>query len=147
MSLETIVQALGLGGLVGRDILAVQIAILFAMVFLFALSAAMMMTAGRAARGARKAKMEAEACLRNAQDVVVEARQLSGQIERATSRSNIAGVDRAKPIRVGARQTTPEADVNIKSAQLSDAVSVRNLDEAREASTVPRGLIPRSRQS
>lgn len=147
MTLQTIAEALGLGGLVGRDILVVQIAVLFAMVFLFALSAAMLLIASRAARGARKARAEAEACLRSAQDVVVEARQLSVQIERATSRSNVAGVDLAKPIRVGARRTTPEADVNIKSAQLSDAVSVRNLDEAREASTVPRGLIPRSRHS
>jgi hypothetical protein len=147
MSLETIIEALGLSTLAGRDILAVQFAVLFAMVFLFAISAAMLIMAGRAARGARKARTEAEACLRNAQDVVVEARQLSVQIERATSRSNVAGVDLAKPIRVGARQTTPEADISIKGARLSDAVSVRNLDEAREASTVPRGLIRPSRHS
>src|SRR3990167_5593566 len=106
MNAEAIMQALGMGGLIGRDVLGVQLAILAGTAALFVLSLAMMIMAGRAAGGARKARREAESFLRNAQDVVVEARQLSAQIERASARGK---ADAKAPIRVSARETTPEA--------------------------------------
>ncbi len=132
-----------MGEFLGRDVLGVQFVILAATAALFVLSLAMMIMAGRSAGGARKARLEAESHLRGAQDVVVEARQLSAQIDRAAAR--VKG-DGAQPIRVSARETTPEADIDIIDLNKSNAVSSRNLDAAKEAASVPKGLLGRARR-
>ena len=141
--MENILQSLGLGDLLGRDILGVQLVVLAATAALFVLSLAMVIFASRAARTARKARREAEGYLRTAQDVVVEARQLSAQIDRATARK-AAEIDVGAPIRVSARETTPEAEIEIVGKKRTDAVSERNLEAARESATVPNRLIGRN---
>lgn len=143
MNAEAIMQTLGMGGMLGRDVLGVQLAILVVTAALFVLSLAMMMMAARAAGGARKARHEAESCLRNAQDVVVEARQLSAQIDRASARGKTDG---KAPIRVSARETTPEAEIDILDLTSTEALASRNLDAAREAASVPKGLLGRARR-
>lgn len=143
MRAEAILQSIGLGGLLGLDVFAVQLAVLAATAALFAFSLAMMIMAARSAGGARKARHEAEVHLRSAQDVVVEARQLSAQIDRATARSKNDG---PPPIRVSARETTPEAEIDIIDLGKSTVVSSRNLDAAKEAASVPKGLLDRTRR-
>lgn len=139
-------HTLGLGELISRDVLGVQLLVLAGTVILLVASVAMMILSARSAGAARRARMDAEACLRNAQDVVVEARQLSAQIDRAASKAAAAGVDAPRTVRVGARETTPEAEIDIATARLAGAVSTRNLDEARESATVPKGLLGRMRR-
>lgn len=141
MNAEAIFRALGLSGIVERDILGVQLAILAATAALFAFSLAMTIMAAKSAGGARKARHEAEGHLRSAQDIVVEARQLSAQIDRATAR---AKGDSGAPMRVSARQTTPEAEIDILDLDRSDAVASRNLDAAKDAASVPKGLLGRA---
>lgn len=141
MTAEAVLQSLGLSEMLSRDVLGVQLAVLAATAALFVFSLAMMIMAARSAGGALKARREAESYLRHAQDVIVEARQLSAQIERAAARSKD---NNAAPVRVSARETTPEADVEVIGLNKSNAVSTRNLDAAREASTVPKGLLGRS---
>jgi len=140
---EGILQGLGLGELLGRDVLGVQLAILGVTIVLLVLCFAMMILAARSAGGARKARSEAENYLRSAQDVVVEARQLSAQIDRATARAKGEG---PAPIRVSARETTPEAEIDIVDLNRSNAISGRNLDVAKEAASVPKGLVGRPRR-
>ncbi len=144
MSAEGVLGALGLGELLARDYLAVQLIVLGATGGLFALSLAMMVMAARSAGGARKARGDAEALLRNAQDVVVEARQLSAKMERSGAKS--ASAERhGQPVRVSARQTTDEAEIEILDLKHAD-LSSRNLDAAKELVTVPKGLLGRSRR-
>lgn len=146
MSVESMLDAFGLGEMLARDLLAVQLIILAATAAVFALSLAIMLLAARSAGRARKARLEAESILRNAQDFVVEARQISAQIDRAMARAKAGGAEGSAPIRVGARQSTPEAQVDIIDKSRSDAVSNRNLDAARESATVPSGLLGRRRR-
>ncbi len=147
MSAESIVNAFGLSELLARDYLAVQLIVLAATAGLFVLSLAMMIMAARSAGGARKARGEAESYLRNAQDVVVEARQLSARIERAMASSPRPETSASnRPIRVSARETTAEAAVEILDLKDADAVSSRNLDAAKDGATVPSGLLRRRRR-
>lgn len=145
MNAQSIVEALGLGDLAAGDLLAVQLAILAATFGLFAISLVIMIVASKSASGARAARAEAEAQLRSAQDFAVEARQLAAQLDRAAARGR-ASVDAPAPIRVSARETTPEADVEIMELKPSDAVSNRNLDAAKDSVTIPRGLMRRRRR-
>jgi hypothetical protein len=140
MDAQKIVDAVGLGGLAAGDILAVQLIVLAATFVLFGVSLIMMIAALRSAGGAHKARSEAEGLLRSAQDFTVEARQLSAQRDR------YAAADAPAPIRVSARETTPEADVEVIDLKHSDVVSNRNLDAAKEQVTVPRGLTRRRRR-
>lgn len=135
MEAQGILDAFGLGELVARDILALQIVILTVIAALFALSISMAIFASRSAVRAGKARAEAQSLLKSAQDVVVEARQISAQIERAAASLKSAGIEPATPVRVGARETTPEADV-----------SILNLDAAKESASVPKGLLGRLRR-
>lgn len=148
MSADSIVSALGLSEMLAQDFLSVQLLILAATALLFALSIAMMILAARSAGGARKYRLEAETILRGAQDVMVEARQISAKIERAAispspgvSMSNRASA----PIRVSARETTDEAEIEILDLKHADVIKSRDLDAARESATVPRGLLRRRR--
>ncbi len=149
MSAESVLSTLGLGELLARDFLAVQLVILAATGGLFAMSLAMMIMAARSAGGARKARTDAEAQLRSAQDFVVEARQLSAQIERGASRPVASAAASPPPIRVSARETTPEAEIEIINARHDDGAASpaerklgnRNLDAAKEAATVPKSLL------
>ena len=141
--MEIFLQSIGLGDILGRDVLGVQLLVLAATAALFVLSLAMVIIAARAAGVARKDRRETEGHLRAVQDVVVEARQLSAQIDRATARK-AAEIDATAPIRVSARQTTAEAEVELIDMKRTDATSARNLEAARESATVPNRLIGRS---
>ncbi|NWG91294.1 MAG: hypothetical protein HXY21_02140 [Parvularculaceae bacterium] len=146
MSVESIFSAFGLGDLLARDALAVQLVILAATAGLVVLCLAMMIMAARSAGAARRARSETESYLRNAQDVVVEARQLSAKIERSMAARPGANADRLeRPVRVSARETTAEADVEILDLKHNDVVSSRNLDAAKDSATVPESLLRRRR--
>ncbi len=144
MTAENFLVALGLGDLLARDYLAVQLLVFAATVLLFAMSLAVTVMSSRSAGGARKARAEAEALLRNAQDVMVEARQLSARIERSAALPRPAGSAGA-PIRVSAAETTREAEVEIIDLKHGDVASNRDLAAARESATVPKGLLRRRR--
>lgn len=146
MNADAILQSIGLGEFLSRDVLGVQLLILALTATLFVFSLAIMIMTMKSAGGARKARHEAEAHIRTAQDFVVEARQLSAQIDRAAARGKVGGADGAAPIRISARETTAEADVEIVDLRHSDVVSNRNLDAAKESATVPKGLLGRSRR-
>jgi biopolymer transport protein ExbB/TolQ len=133
MSAESVLGALGLREFLAEDFLAVQLVVMAGTAAFFVFSMAMMIMAARSAGSARRARKDAEAQFRKAQDVLVEARQISAQIERAAGRRMAA--DAHAPIRVGAKDTTPEAEVEIIA---------ENLDAATEAATVPKSLLRRS---
>lgn len=141
--MEISLRSIGLGDLLGLDVLGIQLLVLAATTALFVLSLAMVVMAARAAGNARRARQEAERHLRTVQDVAVEARQLSAQIDRAMARK-AAEHDAAAPIRVSARETTAEAEVEIIGKKRTDAASARNLEAVRESATVPNRLIGRS---
>lgn len=142
MSAESVVAALGLGELFATDVLAVQLVILAATVASFVFSLALMVIAGRAASSARRARGEADGLLRSAQDFAVEARQLAAKIERGAER--IAAAE-DKPnlspsTRVSARETTPEAEIEIIALKEQDRAA-RNLAAAKDAASVPSKLL------
>lgn len=145
MSAESLVSTLA--DYMGGDYLLVQLAILAATGVIFVLSVAMMILAARSAGGARRARSDAESYLRNAQNVVVEARQLSAKIERAMAARprGESGDEKGHPVRVSARETTAEAEVEIVASKKADTASTRDLDAARESATVPSGLLRRRR--
>jgi len=133
---QSVLDAIGLGELVARDVLAVQLMVLAATVAAFVISLALAVVASRSARRAGRARADAETFLRSAQDIVVEARQISAHIDRATARS--ATVEPIAPVRVSARETTPEAAIAIDRG---DAPADRALGAAAEAASVPKGLL------
>ncbi len=139
MNAQSIIEAIGLGDLTGDDILAAQLIILAASFGLFTISLVMMIVASKSARGARRARAEAEGYLRSAQDFAVEARQLSAHRDKAAARG-MPAADAPTPIRVSARETTPEANIEIMELKPSDVVSNRNLDAAKDAVTVLRPM-------
>lgn len=143
MSAESVVSALGLGQLFATDVLAVQLVILAATVAAFVFSLALMVMAGRSAGAARRARGEAEGLLRSAQDFAVEARQLAAKIEKGAERASAAADDRPRlspSTRVSARETTPEAEVEIITLKEQDRAA-RNLEAAKDAASVPSKLL------
>lgn len=143
MSAESVVTALGLGELFATDTLAVQLIILAATVAVFVLSLALMIMAGRSARSARHARGEAEGLLRSAQDFAVEARQLAAKIEKGGERVVASAEPKSQPAqstRVSARETTPEAEVEIITLKEQDRAA-RNLEAAKDAASVPSKLL------
>jgi hypothetical protein len=148
MTAERFIEALGFGGLFALDAYGVQLLILAATVAALVFSLAMMVMAGRAAGAAKRASADAEACLRSAQDMVVEARQLAARDRQATERVHAAEAPsqangkRSAPIRVSARETTTEAEVEILRLKDADrAAGNRALNEAAESASVPKGLL------
>lgn len=144
MSGDSIASALGLGELFAQDVIAVQMIILAATVAAFVFSLALMVMAGRSATGARRARAEAEGLLRSAQDFAVEARQLAAKVERIEKSASAVAPEGAAPAapatRISARETTPEAEVEIISLQEQDRAA-RNLEAAKEAASVPSRLL------
>ena len=135
MSVESLLAALGLSEVLAGGVTAVEFGLVVGSVLAFAGSLALMILAGRAAGSARASKREAESILRSAQDLVVEARQLSSRMERAHASGPSDDRPRA-PVRVSARETTPEAEVEVLDLAERD-VAGRNLSAAKDGSTVP----------
>lgn len=143
MSAESVVSALGLGELFATDILAVQLIIFAATIAAFVFSLALMIMAGRSANSARRARGEAEGLLRSAQDFAVEARQLAAKMEKGGERVSAAADTNPRPAqatRVSARETTPEAEVEIITLKEQDRAA-RNLEAAKDAASVPSKLL------
>lgn len=140
MSAESIVAALGLGELLAADVLAVQLLILGGTISSFVVSLALMIMAGRSARSARLARSEAEGLLRSAQDFAVEARQLAAKLDKGGERVSAAAPQSAPATRVSARETTPEAEVEIITLKEQDRAA-RNLEAAKDAASVPSRLL------
>lgn len=138
MSGESIASALGLGELFAQDVLAVQLIILAATIAAFVFSLALMIMAGRSATSARRSRAEAEGLLRSAQDFAVEARQLAAKFERGPATTDAKPA--APPTRVSARETTPEAEIEIISLKEQDRAA-RNLEAAKDAASVPTKLL------
>lgn len=143
MSAESVVTALGLGELFATDVLAVQLIILAATIAASVSSLALMIFAGRSANFARKMRRESEVILRSAQDFAVEARQLAAKFDR-NGEHVAASADQkphpAPPTRISARETTPEAEVEIMTLKDQDRAA-RNLEAAKDAASVPSKLL------
>lgn len=139
-------SVLGLDGLSGDRLLAIELGVFGATVLVFLMSLIVMIVSARFAGKTRRAKADAEARLRTAQDLVVEARQLSAQIERAAARAEGRAHRPDARTRVAARDAAIEADVDIQKLGSADAVSVRNLDVARDSASVPNLLVERKRR-
>jgi biopolymer transport protein ExbB/TolQ len=154
MSFEGLWSFLGLGDLLGEDVFAIQMSVLTVTVLLFICSFIVCLMAFRAAGAARRARSEAEAHFRSAQDLAVEVRHLTAQVEKATHRRSAAAAA-SSPIRVGASETPDEAEIEIISApaedpsadeRLADEANGRTLEEAKKAATIPSALLGRFRR-
>lgn len=144
MSAESVLSILGLGELMATDFLAVQLVILAATIAAFVLSLALMIFSGRSAVASRRARAEAEGLLRSAQDFAVEARQLAAKFDRSAEKTSAnAPQTSARPnpsTRVSARETTPEAAIEIITLREQDRAA-RNLEAAKDAASVPSKLL------
>lgn len=138
MSVEGFLSSLGL-----RDLFE-QIGFETATILLFISSIVICMMAFQAAGAARKARNEAKAHLRSAQDLADEMRHLTAQVEKATHKRV------STPVRVGSSETTDEAEIEIIAAddpsfdegdRLANEANGRTLEEAKKAATVPSALL------
>ena len=83
MNVEEVLASFGLGGLVADEFFFTQIGILTLTGILFAGSLALCIMAMRAAFSAKRARNEAQLSVDSMQDLAVEMRQLTAQVERA----------------------------------------------------------------
>lgn len=154
MGYERMLAGWGLGGF------ATQIMILAITLLLFFAAISLCVLAFRAVGAARRLRQEVDAQFRSVQDLAVEVRHLTAQVENAVARR--ASVPEAPPsrtARVGASETTPEADIEIvqeepersaadkaedekaEPADDADPMSTRMLDAARRAATEPAAIL------
>lgn len=173
MALHDFLASLGFEEFLTKDIFTAQVGVLAATAFFFAGSLVLCLMAFRAARAAGRSRSEAQAHFRSAQDLAVEVRRLTAQVEKATTRRAAASVP-STPMRVSAAETTEEAEVVIeaaeeapepvegaenaavlseeKAAALSEepaaepVVTDHTLEEATKAATVPSALLRNSRR-
>lgn len=138
MSAEEFLSSLGL-----RDFFD-QISFETFTILLFVASFVLCMMAFKAAGAARRARNEAAAHVKSAQDLAAEVRHLTAQVEKATHRRASA------PVRVGSSESTDEAEIEIISAPAEDfdedermahEANGRTLEEAKKAATVPSALL------
>lgn len=144
MSVEAFLSSLGLVDIfnqVGFETLTI---------LLFISSLVICMMAFQAAGAARKARNEAKGYLKSAQDLALEVRHLTAQVEKATHKRATAAS--SGPVRVGASETTEEAEISIIDAptdessydeddRLANEANGRTLEEAKKAATVPSALL------
>ena len=93
MNFEQVLASFGLGGLVADAFFVTQIGVLALTGILFAASLALCIMAMRAAFTAKRARNEAQMTVASMQDMAVEMRQLTAQVERANYAQNRAGQD------------------------------------------------------
>lgn len=138
MAVEEFLSALGL-----RDFFD-EIGFQTLTILLFVASLVVCMMAFQAAGAARKARNEAKAHLRSAQDLADEMRHLTAQVEKATHKRV------STPVRVGSSETTAEAEIEIIASddqsfgegdRLANEANGRTLEEAKKAATVPSALL------
>ncbi|MEL6365317.1 MAG: hypothetical protein AAFR11_10815 [Pseudomonadota bacterium] len=108
----------GFGGVVAESFFWGHVAIAGASAMMFIASFGFCAAAFRAVQDAKSARADAEAHKRSAQDLAVEVRHLTAQVERALARAEGGVADpgrtsRSHPVRVGATRDTEEAEVEI----------------------------------
>lgn len=150
MAFEEFLMRVGLGELVAEDFFLAQILLMSVTALLFAASLVMCVMAFRAAAAARKARSEAQAHFLSAQDLAVEMRHLTAQVELATKRPA------AKPVRIDLVEPLVEAAANEDQAMTAEndspgaenakaveapETSDKTLDAAKEAASVPKALV------
>lgn len=84
MSLDQVLASTGFGWLVADEFFVTQIGVLTLTGILFAASLALCIMAMRAAFTAKRARNEAQLTVASMQDMAVEMRQLTAQVERAS---------------------------------------------------------------
>jgi hypothetical protein len=153
MAFEGLLSPEGLGAFLAQDFFSLQVGVMTLTALLFFCTTVLCLLAFRAAGGAKRARREAEAQFQAAQDLAVEVRHLTAQIERATSRRASAPSFPSGPVRVGASEVTDEAEIEIINAphgrddqaamDLDEGGSIgdRTLDAAKKAATVPAALL------
>ena len=165
MSLQDMLSALGFGGLTASEFVSIaELAMLFGSGILFLSTFVLCMMAFRATGAAQQARKAAETHFRSAQDLAVEVRHLTAQVEKSTARRTAEASVPASPVRVGALETTGEADVEIiadhageEGATLGEVETVAaapeatapsdpRLEEATRAASVPSALLMKRRR-
>lgn len=150
MAFEEFLMRVGLGELVAEDFFLAQIVLMSLTALLFAASLVMCVMAFRAATAARKARSEARTHLLSAQDLAVEMRHLTAQVELATKRpaAKAVKIDLVEPLVEAAAnedQTSAPAGRDSESgatfAEEEAAPSDKTLDAAKEAASVPKALV------
>jgi hypothetical protein len=117
-------------------------------ILLFICSFVLCIMAFKAAGAARRARNEAQAHMRSAQDLAVEVRHLTAQVEKAAARRTSANAQ-PSPVRVSAAETTEEAEIEIIAGPepVSDFddderfATEATLEEAKRGATVPSALL------
>lgn len=84
MNFEQVIASFGLGGLVADEFFVTQIGVLTLTAILFAASLALCIMAARAASTAKRVRDDVQSSAASMQDMAVEMRQLTAQVERAS---------------------------------------------------------------
>lgn len=151
MAFEEFLFRIGLGELVAEDFFLAQILLMSVTALVLVASLVLCAMAFKAATAARRARAEAEAHFLAAEDLAVEMRHLTAQVELATKRPA------AKPVIIEAIEPLIEAAANEDQAALGDApsddqaatvaeedeppASDKTLEAAKEAASVPKALV------
>lgn len=154
--MENLASVLGLRELLAGDMFAAQLGVLAVTTFLVVCSFVLCLMAFRAAGAARRARGEAEAHFRAAQDLAVEMRRLTAQVEKAMTRRAAAASVPSTPLRASAAEATGEAGVTIEPAEPEESADAahasgeetveaasaeRALEAAKKAATIPSALL------
>lgn len=121
----------------GANLHAGQSALFVLMLVLFLASVVLCFQAFRAASSARAAKLDSAEFAKTAEDIVQEMRQLSAQMEKASSR--YSGVAASHSEEDGDEFGEP-VDLREEDS-IDDEASTKNLSVAKEAATVPSSLL------
>ncbi len=145
MASEGLLSPQGLGEFLARDFFTLQVGVMTLTALAFLCTFVLCLLAFRAAGAAKRSRLDAEAHYRAAEDLAVEVRHLTAQIERATGRRMSSS-----PVRVGASELTDEAEIEVISspddgaameAADDDPARDRALDAAKKAATLPAALL------
>ncbi|MBI1365941.1 MAG: hypothetical protein GC153_08290 [Alphaproteobacteria bacterium] len=121
MGLHEVLSSLGLAGILSSEMAPViAIGVALGAGVLFVCAFVLCMFAFRATHAAQEARKMAEQHFRAAQDLAVEVRHLTAQVEKATARAT-AAAGQAAPIRIGASETTEEAKIEIVADHAGEA--------------------------
>lgn len=151
MPVEQILASIGLGDLVIEDFFLVQVGVLAATIILLVVSLIFVLMAFKAARSAKGLESGIEDQFHAIKSLAAEMHELHDQTlrnvndyttEPAQDRCNIEDRDK---IKVGASQTTPEAEIEViadlKEAPNNTEETDANLSAARDGVSVPSALL------
>ncbi|MFQ5562849.1 MAG: hypothetical protein ACE5FO_04690 [Parvularculaceae bacterium] len=135
MGYEQVLARLGLGGLSGPDVFAAQIFLLAFTLVLFIGAIALCILAFRAVGAARRLREDVDTQFRAVQDLAVEVRHLTAQVEKAVTRRTSVPETPSRSARVGAAATTPEAEVEVSTDERNARSRNQERDEAAAQTT------------